>query len=141
TKAHPALENFAVVDDCLQIGGMALTELAARVGRTPFYAYDRSLLDARVAKLRTALPDEIALHYALKANPMPALVAHMAGRVDGMDVASGGELKIALDAGVPPGDISFAGPGKQVPELRAAVAAGITVNLESFLELDRITDI
>ncbi|HET8701385.1 MAG TPA: pyridoxal-dependent decarboxylase, exosortase A system-associated [Nitrococcus sp.] len=140
-KTHPALANFTVVDDCLQIGGMALTELAARVGRTPFYAYDRRLLDTRMAELRAALPDEIAIHYALKANPMPALVAHMAGLADGMDVASGGELKIALDAGVPASDISFAGPGKQVPELCAAVASGITINLESFLELDRITDI
>lgn len=141
TKIHPALAHFAVVDDCLQIGGMALTELAARVGRTPFYAYDRGILDARMAELRAALPNGIAIHYALKANPMPALVAHMAGLVDGMDVASGGELKIALDAGVPPAAISFAGPGKQAPELHAAVAAGITINLESFLELDRVTDI
>lgn len=141
SEAHPALANFAVIDDCLQIGGMALTELAARVGRTPFYAYDRELLDARMAKLRGALPGEIAIHYALKANPMPALVAHMAGLADGMDVASGGELKLALDAGVPPSDISFAGPGKQVSELRAAVAAGITINLESFRELDRVTEI
>lgn len=140
-KAHPALAHFAVVDDCLQIGGMAITELAARIGQTPFYAYDRGLLDARIGELRAALPSEIAIHYALKANPMPALVAHMARLVDGMDVASGGELKIALDAGVPSSDISFAGPGKQLPELRAAIAAGITINLESFLELDRVTDI
>ncbi|MDN5870000.1 MAG: pyridoxal-dependent decarboxylase, exosortase A system-associated [Nitrococcus sp.] len=120
---------------------MPLTELAARVGQTPFYAYDRRLLDTRVADLRATLPNQIAIHYALKANPMPALVAHMAGLVDGMDIASAGELKIALDAGVPASEISFAGPGKQIPELRAAIAAGITINLESFLELDRVSEI
>lgn len=140
-KTHPALANFTVIDDCLQIGGMPLTELAARVGQTPFYAYDRRLLDTRVADLRATLPNQIAIHYALKANPMPALVAHMAGLVDGMDIASAGELKIALDAGVPASEISFAGPGKQIPELRAAIAAGITINLESFLELDRVSEI
>ena len=62
--------------------------LAARVGQTPFYAYDRGLLKARVAELRAALPKGIELHYAMKANPMPALVGLMAGLVDGIDVAT-----------------------------------------------------
>ena len=53
-------------------------------------------------KLRAALPREISLHYAMKANPMPALVAHMAGLVDGIDVASARRTAVALDAGADP---------------------------------------
>ncbi|MBL8379820.1 MAG: pyridoxal-dependent decarboxylase, exosortase A system-associated, partial [Burkholderiales bacterium] len=72
------MNQFAVRDDCLLVGGIPLPQLAARVGRTPFYAYDRKVLDRRVAELRAALPAGIKLHYAIKANPMPALVCHMA---------------------------------------------------------------
>lgn len=117
---------------------MLLTQLAARVGRTPFYACDRALLSRRVAELRAILPPAIKLHYAMKANPLPALVCHMAGLVDGIDVASGGELKVALDAGANPHEISFAGPGKSAGELRQAVAAGIMINVESFREIDEL---
>ncbi|MGL1832951.1 pyridoxal-dependent decarboxylase, exosortase A system-associated [Rhodocyclaceae bacterium SMB388] len=132
---HTPMTQFQAWNDELTIGGMTLGRLAARVGRTPFYAYDRSLLDARVAQLRAALPRGIKLHYAMKANPMPAVVAHMARRVEGIDVASAGELKIALDVGADPDEISFAGPGKTDAELRQAVAAGIMVNIESFREV------
>ncbi|HNR61371.1 MAG TPA: pyridoxal-dependent decarboxylase, exosortase A system-associated [Thauera sp.] len=129
------MDQFAVRDGELLVGGIPLRRLAARVGSTPFYAYDRTLLSARVAQLRSALPTGIELHYAMKANPMPALVGHMAPLVDGIDVASAGELKIALDAGTDPRCISFAGPGKRDAELRQAVAAGILINVESFREL------
>ncbi|MDI6746532.1 MAG: pyridoxal-dependent decarboxylase, exosortase A system-associated [Rhodocyclaceae bacterium] len=125
----------------LIVGGMPLTQLVARVGRTPFYAYDRALLEMRVAELRAALPTTIKLHYAMKANPMPALVCHMAGLVDGIDVASGGELKLALDAGADPREISFAGPGKSRAELTQAVAAGILINLESLREVTELAGI
>lgn len=135
SPVHAAMDQFAVRDGELLVGGIPLRRLAARVGSTPFYAYDRTLLSARVAQLRSALPTGIELHYAMKANPMPALVGHMAPLVDGIDVASAGELKIALDAGTDPRCISFAGPGKRDAELRQAVAAGILINVESFREL------
>lgn len=138
--AHPALDSFPVVDDCLQVGGIPITRLALRVGG-PFYAYDRELLTGRVAALRRDLPQGIRLHYAIKANPMPALVQHMAGLVDGLDVASGGELKVALDAGMPVDRISFAGPGKTDREIESAVAAGVGINLESFSEMRRVAEI
>jgi len=133
---HAPMNEWSVVDDCLMVGGVPLPLLAERVGRTPFYAYDRRLLDARVASLRRQLPRELRLHYAMKANPMPALVCHMARLVDGIDVASGGELSVALDAGVDPGDISFAGPGKSETEITQAVAAGILLNVESAREVE-----
>jgi diaminopimelate decarboxylase len=132
---HASMHQFPVVDDCLVVGGISLPRLVARAGRTPFYAYDRSLLDARVAELRQALPRETGLHYAMKANPMPALVGHMVRLVDGIDIASGLELKVALDAGARIDEVSFAGPGKSEAELEQAVAAGILVNIESEREV------
>ncbi|MDP2195738.1 MAG: pyridoxal-dependent decarboxylase, exosortase A system-associated [Rhodocyclaceae bacterium] len=138
---HAPMNQFSVNGNELIIGGMPLTHLAARVGGTPFYAYDRSLLSQRVAELRKILPALVKLHYAMKANPLPALVAHMAGLVDGIDVASGGELKVALHAGADPHEISFAGPGKREAELRQAVAAGILLNVESFREIGLLAGI
>ncbi|HYE40633.1 MAG TPA: pyridoxal-dependent decarboxylase, exosortase A system-associated, partial [Ramlibacter sp.] len=93
---HAAMTQFDVVDDELQVGGIPLSRLAERVGQTPFYAYDRARMSERVALLRRHLPPQVHLHYAMKANPMPAVVQHMAGLVDGLDIASGGELRVAL---------------------------------------------
>lgn len=138
---HAPMDQFARQGDELLIGGMPLSRLAARVGRTPFYAYDRSLLSQRVAELRAALPSGLKLHYAMKANPMPAVVCHMAGLVDGIDVASAGELRVALDSGADPAEISFAGPGKRHEELAQAVAAGILINIESFREVSLLAEI
>ncbi len=123
------------------IGGLPVSQLAARVGQTPFYAYDRAALDTRVAELRAALPAALRLHYAMKANPMPALVGTLAGIVDGLDVASGRELRVALDTGMTPAEISFAGPGKSHAELEQAVAAGVLVNVESAREARLLADI
>ena len=141
SPVHAPVAQFAVVDDCLQIGGMPLTELARRVGRTPFYAYDRDVIARRVQQLRLHLPGSVHLHYAIKANPMPELVQYLAGLVDGLDVASAGELKLALASRTDPGSISFAGPGKTDVELEQAVAAGIIVNLESEGEMERLATI
>ncbi|MFC0250916.1 pyridoxal-dependent decarboxylase, exosortase A system-associated [Massilia consociata] len=132
---HAAQTLFPVVDDCLHVGGIPLTRLAERVGRTPFYAYDRRLVAERVRHVRAHLPAAVELHYSIKANPMPALVQHLAGLVDGLDVASGGELKVALDTGMAPDCISFAGPGKSDAELRQAVAAGVAIHAESEREI------
>jgi diaminopimelate decarboxylase len=138
---HGANDRFPLLGNELSVGGVPLSLLAARVGSTPFYAYDRGLLTARVAELRAALPADISLHYAMKANPMPAVVGHMARLVDGVDVASGEELRVALDTGMDPHEISFAGPGKSEAELAQAVAAGIMINVESMRELGLLADI
>jgi diaminopimelate decarboxylase len=132
---HAEQTLYPVVDNCLQVGGIPLTRLAQRVGSTPFYAYDRALIDARVRHLRAHLPAELELHFSIKANPMPALVSHVARLVDGLDVASGGELRVALDSGMAPERISFAGPGKGDAELAQAVAAGAYVHAESEREI------
>ncbi|MCV2355510.1 pyridoxal-dependent decarboxylase, exosortase A system-associated [Paucibacter sp. B2R-40] len=133
---HAPMSQFQVeAGGELLVGGQKLSVLAERIGQTPFFAYDRELLRARVSQLRQALPSQVKLHFAMKANPMPALVGLMAGLVDGIDVASAGELKVALDAGADPAEISFAGPGKRDVELRQAVAAGVLINVESSREL------
>lgn len=128
---HAPQTHFGVFDNCLQVGGIALTRLAQRVGGTPFFAYDRSLLSGRVAHLRASLPSAIQLHFSVKANPMPALVQHMAGLVDGFDVASASEMRVALDTPMAPAAVSFAGPGKTDAELTQAIAAGVVLSLES----------
>ena len=138
---HAAMNQFPTQEGELVVGGERLSLLAARVGQTPFYAYDRALLRQRVAELRAALPKAIKLHYAMKANPMPAVVGFMAGLVDGIDVASAGELKVALDAGARAQEVSFAGPGKRDAELRQAVASRVLVNVESFREIGALEEI
>ncbi|MET1134259.1 MAG: pyridoxal-dependent decarboxylase, exosortase A system-associated [Aeromicrobium sp.] len=135
---HPDLVPATDGSD-LVVGGVPLSRLAGRVGSTPFFAYDRGLLTARVERLRAALPADLEVSYAVKANPMPALVQHLSGIVDSLDVASGAEMRLALDTPLLPEMVSFAGPGKSVAELSQAVAAGVVVEVESPLEVDRIT--
>lgn len=135
------MDQFAVVDNCIQIGGIPVPRLTARVGQTPFYAYDRNVIRNRIEHLRALLPEGIHLHYAMKANPMPALVQFLSGLADGIDVASSREMRVALDTGISPQCISFAGPGKSISELRSAVAAGVIINLESETELQRVAAI
>ena len=135
------MDQFKTDQNCLLINGRSVMDLAEQLGSTPFYAYDSSLMTARVQQLREVLPKEIHLHYAMKANPLMAVVEHMAKLVDGLDVASQGELEIALQTSTLPKNISFAGPGKRDPELVAAIEAGITINVESEGELRRIDKI
>jgi len=99
-------------------------------GGTPLFVYDFGVVAARIDRLRAALPDRVDVHYAIKANPFPALLEAMAPLVDGLDVASGGELARAL-AVKPANAISFAGPGKTDVELEATIRAGATLHLES----------
>lgn len=138
---HAVLDSLEYADDVLVWAGRKVFDIASEVGSTPFFAYDRDRMSRRVSELRAAMPEALQIHYAIKANPMPDVVGHMAGLVDGLDVASEGELRIALDTGTSPEVISFAGPGKRDSELEAAVLAGITVNLESKNEFHRIVRI
>jgi diaminopimelate decarboxylase len=135
---HAANPYYRVENDELLIGGRKLGDIAREVGRTPFYVYDRQVMALQVQALRAAFPAEVELHYAMKANPMPEVVRYMATLVDGLDVASGRELQVALSTPVERGDISFAGPGKSVAEIVQAIDAGIVLNVESPRELREI---
>lgn len=141
TPRHSSTTVFPIKNGELVIGGMPLSQLALRVGQTPFYAYDRSVLNSRVAELRQQMPAKLKIHYAMKANPMPAVVQHMATLVDGFDLASANEMKVALDTIMPSKHISFAGPGKRRHELQQAIAAGVTLNVESTHELGTIAQL
>lgn len=118
----------------LTLGGRDFAELVEGAG-TPLFVYDYAVMADRVARLWAAFPG-IDLHYAIKANPFPPVVAAMASLVQGLDVASAGEMERAL-AVKSAAAISFAGPGKRDPELEAAIRAGVTLNLESEGEADR----
>ena len=135
---HPALIHWGAEDGCLQVGGQSLKRLADRIGQTPFFAYDRRLLSERVAQLRNALPDQVHIHYAVKANPMSAVVQHLRPLVNGFDVASAQEMMVALDSGMDPLAIAFAGPGKTDTELGQAIAAGVLIEIESEGEFQRV---
>ena len=138
---HPTTAAFGTADGQLVVGGTPLERLADRVGTTPFFAYDRGLLTARVDLLRSVLPPEVQVSYAVKANPMPAVVQHLAGLVDAFDVASAGEMGTALDTVIPAEKGGFAGPGKTEAEITQAVAAGVVIELESPTEAERVVKI
>lgn len=134
----PGLESDARGE--LLIAGEPARGLAARYG-TPLYVYDAEDVGERIQALRSQLPNEVALHYAVKANPHPQLLQRIAAWVDGMDVASAGELNRALRTGMAPRSISLAGPGKTNQDLQAALAADIVVGVESFTQLHQVAEL
>ena len=117
----------------LTIGGRNVDALISEAGGTPLFVYDTRRIADQVARFRAAFP-EVALHYAVKANPYAPLLEAIAQMVDGFDVASTGELGRVAHLGLP---ISFAGPGKRDQELETAIRAGVTINLESEGEAER----
>ena len=133
----PIPADFADRGPVLRIGGRDVNALVAEAGDTPLFVYDAAIAARRIALFRNAMPELVQLHYAMKANPYAPLLKYIIGKVDGIDVASGGELQQALDAGAAAEVISFAGPGKRDADLAAAIAAGVTINCESEGEAER----
>ncbi|MEJ7934805.1 pyridoxal-dependent decarboxylase, exosortase A system-associated [Sphingobium sp. AN558] len=127
----PIPPAFVSEEGMLLIGGCGAASLVDEAGDTPLFVYDMDIVAAQARHWRAAMPDALDLHYAIKANPYGPLLTRMTDLVDGFDIASGGELQMALDAGMAPDRISFAGPGKRDDELSAAIFAGVTINLES----------
>ena len=138
-KPHGPIPPYftADTDGMMLIGGMRADVLVAQAGDTPLFVYDVAIVRQRIAALRSAMPDGLGIHYAIKANSHPTFLAAVRPLVDGFDVASGGEMARALAAEMPAQAISFAGPGKRDSELEAAIIAGVTVNLESAGEARR----
>jgi diaminopimelate decarboxylase len=136
-RSHAWPEGFGCLDGELAVAGQPVSHWIAQAGGTPLFLYDRALIERRIAQLRAALPSRVALHYAIKANPMPELVAWMADKVDGFDVASGGELTLAREAGMAGSHVSIAGPGKTERDLTIAIEADALINLESEREAER----
>lgn len=104
---------------------------------TPFYLYELSVLRERARRLRAAMPARVL--YAVKANPNEAVLRALHGLVDGLDVASLGELELALRCGWAPEQLSFAGPGKTQHELEQALRHGVLLSVESIRELEALS--
>ncbi len=137
----PIPKSYDAVNGELSIGGLTASVLVDQAGDTPLFVYSTQHLRDRVGELRAAMPERLAIHYAMKGNPFPPLLTYMNAMVDGFDVASGGELELALAAGVDPHRISFAGPGKRDREIERAISLGVTLNSESEGEVDRAISI
>jgi diaminopimelate decarboxylase len=133
----PVPPGYAARDGMLLIGGERAEALVARAGGTPLFVYDGGLIRSRIAALRAAMPEGLGIHYAVKANPFAPLLTQLASLVDGFDIASAGELAATRAAGMAAHRISFAGPGKTDDALEAALAAGVTLNVESEGEGER----
>ena len=112
--------------------------------RTPFYYYDLPLLRRTLETVRAQLDrnPSFRVHYAVKANYNPRILAEIAAFGFGADCVSGGEVEAALAAGFPPEGIVFAGVGKSDGEIRLALEAGIArFNVESAAELEVIDEL
>lgn len=133
----PIPSGFDCTDGELAIGGQTVSAWVAEAGDTPLFLYSVDRLTRRVKDLRAAMPERLAIHYAIKANSFAPVLKHMGALVDGFDIASGGELEMALAAGLDPSRISFAGPGKRDREIARAMELGVTLNAESEGEVDR----
>ncbi|WP_109357147.1 pyridoxal-dependent decarboxylase, exosortase A system-associated [Sphingorhabdus sp. EL138] len=136
----PIPDGYESVSGELAIGGASAIDLVGEHG-SPLFVYSENLLSRRIEALRAAMPEQLHIHYAMKANPFTPVLSHMITLVDGIDIASGGELAMALRAGATAGHISFAGPGKRDDELLQAIRAGVTINIESPNECDRALSI
>jgi len=133
-----ALANFTRRGSELVIGGETVSTLADQYG-TPLYIYDKRIVLQKYQVIREALPDNLKVYYALKANPNHEIIQLMAGLYDGFDVASAGETERVIQAGIAPDRISFAGPGKTISELRYAIKQQIGgLSIESEQEFERI---
>ncbi|MBA3676378.1 MAG: pyridoxal-dependent decarboxylase, exosortase A system-associated [Sphingosinicella sp.] len=132
----PIPPSFRADDEMLLIGGRRSDTLIGEAGDTPLFVYDFQMVEHKVERFRVAFPN-VQLHYAIKANSYEPLLKNIARLVDGLDVASAGEMEMALRAGAAADRISFAGPGKRDSEMAAAMAEGITINLESEGEAQR----
>ncbi len=136
------MHHFAYRAGVMHAEGVNLADIAASVG-TPFYCYSTATLERHYRVFAEAFADVPALVcYAMKANSNQAVIATLARLGAGADVVSGGELKRALAAGVPPERIMFSGIGKTADELATAVDTGILcINVESESELDLLAGI
>ena len=134
------MNHFDYRNGVLHAEAVNLIELAEAVG-TPFYCYSTATLERHYRVFTEAFAGEKALVcYAMKANSNQSVLRTLAKLGAGADVVSGGELKRALAAGIPPSKIVFSGVGKTEGELRAALAVDILcINIESEPELEMLS--
>ena len=135
-------------DGVVRLGGVPVEELKARYG-TPLYVFDEPGVRARARRVLAAFQDAAARHggtarvyYAGKAFLSTEVVRWVTAEGLGVDVATGGELAVALAAGADPARIGLHGNNKLVPELWSAVAAGVgSVIVDSPVEIERLAEV
>ncbi|MDB5503041.1 MAG: diaminopimelate decarboxylase [Tardiphaga sp.] len=134
------MRHFEYRNGVLHAEGVSIAAMAEAVG-TPFYCYSTATLERHYRVFSEAFADVKSLVcYAMKANSNQSVLRTLAKLGAGADVVSGGELKRALAAGIPPGKILFSGVGKTAAELRAALAEDILcINVESEPELELLS--
>ncbi len=109
---------------------------------TPFYYYDMSLLRRTIDTIKSTQPHKSIVHYALKANSNIHILRVIAQAGMGADCVSGGEVRLAIEAGFHPDKIVYSGVGKSDDEIRYALQHGIScLNVESVAELDVIDEL
>jgi len=133
----PIPSGYQTIGDELAVGGLTASALVEQAGGSPLFVYSSALIRRRLADLRAAMPAQLKIHYAIKANSYRPILELMRDLTDGFDIASGGELEMVLAAGQDPARVSFAGPGKRDAELVLAIGHGVTLNLESEAEARR----
>ena len=136
------MRHFDYRDGVLHAEGVDVAAMAEAVG-TPFYCYSTATLERHYRVFSEAFSDVKSLVcYAMKANSNQSVLRTLAKLGAGADVVSGGELKRALAAGIPPDKILFSGVGKTADEIRAALAENILcINVESEPELELLSAI
>ncbi len=136
------MNDFQFVDGELACEGVSIAAVAAKVG-TPFYLYSHATLCRHLQVFDSAFSDIPHLTaFAVKSNSNLAVLKLVANQGFGADIVSGGELYRALQAGIEPAKIVFAGVGKNAEEIEYALKTGIRMfNVESEAELGAINDV
>ncbi len=124
-----------------RIGSLTWQQIRDISNCEPAFFYEREKIVERIDALRRSMPGDLKLAYSLKANPFSALVSLVIDQLEGADVTSYSEMIEALNAGLPPAKIMFAGPAKKPMELHAAVALGVGLCVESIRELALLAEI
>src|SRR5438477_10973654 len=135
------MNHFQYREEKLHAENVDLEKLAEEIG-TPVYVYSAATLERHYRVFAAAFPPDALIAYSVKANGNLAVLKTLARLGAGADVVSGGELKKALAAGVPPARIVFSGVGKTKAEMRAGLEAGIhQFNVESEPELEALNEV
>ncbi|QMU61451.1 MAG: pyridoxal-dependent decarboxylase, exosortase A system-associated [Gammaproteobacteria bacterium] len=135
------LDYFEIRDDCLCIADKTLNDHICSGITLPAYIYSKEIIRKKIQLLRDTLPAAVRVHYSIKANPNLDLISFIKDYVDGLEVSSLAEMKIALSTGIASTNICLTGPGKSYEELEIAVKNNILISAESSLELYRLDEI
>ena len=120
------------------VSGISLVSLVEKYG-SPLYVYDLEIIREQYQALKQAIPEQVKIFYAIKANPNPSICAFIRSLGAGAEIASAGELYIALKSGFQGKDIIYNSPGKTDADIEYAINNGVYIlNVESMDELWRI---